>query len=86
METKKSEVNSKSPTEIDAETEATLKKMEEFYDKKLPFLRKKHEFDILNAEIDEARIRSLAAKDQFTRFILQQADKQKAESDQKGTS
>ncbi len=58
----------------DEETKNMLDKMEKFYDEQLPFLRKKHEFDTMNAEIDEARIRSLAAKDQFARFMLQQKE------------
>lgn len=73
-------------------TEEKLKefqdKMDKFYDDRLPFLRKKHEFDMLTAEIDEARIRSIEARDKFAQYTLQaqkahDAEKKKQSDEEK---
>lgn len=46
-------------------------KMKMHYEKKLPFLRLKAEYDGLHADIAEARIRSLQANNQFAEAMAQ---------------
>ena len=49
------------------------KKMQDFYEKKLPFLRVKAEHDRLVADISEDRIRNLKAMAEFNYIQDQQA-------------
>ena len=58
-------------------TEEQIKEYEKtmfaHYQEKLPFLRIKAEFDMLQADIAEARIRSLSANSQFAQAMAEQA-------------
>lgn len=63
-------MESKEPTpEEIAEFEA---KMTKHYEEKLPFLRIHAEFHMLNADIAEARLRTLSANSQFAQAMAQQ--------------
>ncbi len=55
-------------------------KMKVHYEKNLPFLRLKAEFDMLQADIAEARMRILSANSQFGQAMVAQSE---AEADAK---
>lgn len=67
--------NYKEPTE--AEIREYQEKMDKYYDDRLPFLRKKHEFDTLTADIDEARVRSIEARNRLAQYAMQSQEAQK---------
>lgn len=58
-------------------------KMDKYYDERLPFLRKKHEFDTLTADIDEARVRSIEARNRFAQYMTQSQEANKKASEKK---
>jgi hypothetical protein len=72
------ETNSKLSPEETAEQE---KKIIDFMESKLPFLRVQHEYETLMAEIEEGRVRTIAAKQAQAKWHFEQQQLKSQASD-----
>lgn len=52
-------------------------KMKAFYEERLPFIRIKHEHDVMQMEISEARLRTVQADDKFMAYQKMKDDLRK---------
>ena len=66
------------------ETEELKARMMEFYQSELPLLRLQEEFERLNANIEESRLRGILAMQKMAQFeMMQKQAQEKADSESK---